>query len=91
MTTVDVLYRFGAAPSERAAIALGRLREVYGIRRVELDEVQQTVRVEFDATRFSEPVVEGLLRRCGIEITEQVPLAFAPPPPPPAEAAPVAK
>ncbi len=67
-------------------MALGRLREVYGIRRLELREAEKTVRIEFDATRFSEPVVEGLLRRSGIEIVEQVVLASVPPPAPPAEA-----
>jgi len=82
MTTVDVVYRYGVQPSERAVMALGRLREVYGIRRVELREAEKTVRVEFDATRFSEPVVEGLLRRSGIEVVEQVKLAFSPPPVP---------
>lgn len=86
MTTVDVLYRYGAPPNERAMMALGRLREVYGIRRVEFREAEKTVRVEYDATRFGAPEVGGLLRRTGIDIVEEV--ALVPPPPPPAEAAP---
>ena len=89
MTTVDVLYRYGTPPNERAIMALSRLREVYGIRRVEFREVEKTVRVEYDATRFSAPVVGGLLRRTGIDIVEEVALVL-PPPPPPAETAPVA-
>jgi len=90
MTTVDVVYRYGTPPNERAMMALGRLREVYGIRRMAFDEADKTVRVEYDATRFSEPVVRGLLQRGGLEILEEVVLASVPLPPPPAEAAPAA-
>jgi len=89
MTTVDVLYRYGTPPTERAMMALGRLREVYGIRRVEFREAEKTVRVEYDATRFSAPVVQGLLRGTGVDIVEELALVL-PPAPAPAEAVPVA-
>jgi hypothetical protein len=88
MTQVDVVYRYGAAPSEMAAMALGNLREVYGIRKLEFREAEQTVCVEYDSTRLTEPVVRQLLRRTGLDITEQIVLAKpAPPPAPPAPAA----
>lgn len=90
MTNVDVVFRYGIQPSERAVMALGRLREVYGIRCVELREAEKTVRVEYDATRLTDSIVSGLLRRTGIEVVEQVQLAFPPPPAPPAEALPAA-
>lgn len=86
MTTVDALYRYSVPPTEAAVLALNNLREVYGIRRLTLDEAAKTVCIEYDATRFGEPVVRQLLRRCGVLITEQVTLAF--PPPPKEEAAP---
>ena len=78
MTQVDVVYRFGAAPSEAAAQALGKLREVYGIRHLEFGEATKTVRVEYDSTRLTEPVVRQLLRRAGLEISEQVLLSKEP-------------
>jgi hypothetical protein len=85
MTTVDVLYRYGAFPTEAATLALGNMREVYGIRRVEFREVEKTVRVEYDSTRLTEPVIHQLLRRAGLDILERVALTIpAPPPPPPA-------
>ena len=53
MTQLDVVYRYGAAPSERAQLALSKVRDVYGVRRVEVREAEKTVRVEYDASRLS--------------------------------------
>ena len=41
--------------------ALDSLREVYGVRRITFNEAERTVRVEFDASRFKEPVIAGLV------------------------------
>jgi hypothetical protein len=87
MTTVDVVYKYGAAPSEAAALGLARLREVYGIRRMEFREAEKTVRVEFDSTRLTEPVIQQLLRRGGLDVLERVQLYTIPPPPEPPVAA----
>lgn len=81
MTQLDVLYRYGALPSEPTLMALARVREVYGIRHLEFNETERTVRVEYDATRLSEPVVHNLLRRTGLDIVERVPLIPTPEPP----------
>ncbi len=80
MTQCDVLYRFAAAPTEAAAMALARVREVYGIRGLVVDERARTVRIEYDATRLSEAIVHQLLRRAGLDIVERVSLAAAPEP-----------
>ncbi|HTV15601.1 MAG TPA: hypothetical protein VME68_12855 [Acidobacteriaceae bacterium] len=84
MTQLEVLYRYEGHPTETVMFALGRLREVYGIRRIKLDEEWKTVRVEYDATRLSHPVVMDLLRRTGLAVVEELPLI------PPQEAAPAA-
>lgn len=81
MTQLDVLYRYENHPMEAAMYALGNLREVYGIRRVKIDEQMKTIRVEFDATRLSRPVILELLRCAGIDVVEEIPLI------PPQEAA----
>lgn len=65
--------------------ALGNLREVYGIRRVQVNQEWKTIRVEYDATRLSRPVVQQLLLRAGISVVEELPLI---PPQPAAPAAP---
>jgi hypothetical protein len=88
MTQVDLVYRYHRNPTEQAALGLARLREVYGIRQVQLSELEKTIRVEYDSTRLSEQVVSQLLRRAGLDITERVILYT--PPAPPAEAASIA-
>lgn len=87
MTQLDVLYRYGAQPTEREAMALARIREVYGIRHLAISETDRTVRVEYDATRLTEPVVHNLLRRTGLDILERVSLLPPQPEPAPAPAA----
>lgn len=84
MTQLEVLYRYEYHPSESVMSALGKLREVYGIRRMKLDPEQRTILVEYDATRLTNPIVAELLRRAGLSIEEELSLI---PPQPPADAA----
>ena len=86
-TNLDVLYRYDLHPTEAAMTAIGKVRGVYGIRKIALDEKQKTMRVEFDFTRLNRAVVAELLRSAGIDIVEEIPLA---PPPAPKEPAPAA-
>ena len=79
MTQLDVMYRFGASPAEAMVMALGKVREVYGIRSLLVDEAARTVRVEYDATRLSEPAVHSLLRRTGLDLQGRVSLIPEPP------------
>jgi len=90
MTQLDVLFRYGNPPSEQAMLALAKVRDVYGIRGLRFDEAAKTVRVEYDATRLSGPVVHQLLRRAGLDIVETVSLIPTPvvedvPPPAPVQ------
>jgi hypothetical protein len=73
-TNVDVLYRYEGRPSESAMAALAKVREVYGIRRIGVNEEEKTMRVEFDATRLHRESIQKLLRRAGISIVEEVSL-----------------
>ena len=74
MTQLDVLYRYGAPPTEAATLALGKVREVYGVRRLVIDESEKTVRVEYDASRLNQSVIHQLLRRAGLDILEPIAL-----------------
>ncbi len=85
MTTVEILFRFTAPPNEAESFALADVRDVYGIRRVSLDSVACTVRVEYDATRLTAASVTKLIRMTGLEIAEE--LALIPPPAEPEPAA----
>ena len=75
MTQLDVCFRYGTPPGENELRALTYARDVYGIRKIDFDEAQQTVRVEYDATRLSDDVVAGILRRAGMDLKEKVALA----------------
>jgi len=59
---------------ESAMVAFGQLSDVYGIRRLRLQESDRTIRVEYDATRLTEAKVEGLLRAAGLDITAKLAL-----------------
>jgi TolB-like protein len=88
MTQLDVMYVYGTAPTEAARMALGQVRKVYGIRLVEVNEAEKTIRVEYDATRLTEPIIHQLLRRAGLDVVERV--SLLPPQPEPVTAAPAA-
>jgi len=87
MTQLDVMYRYGAPPAEAAMMALSRVREVYGIRSLVFNEAEKTVRLEYDATRLTEPIIHQLLRRSGLDIVGRVSLIPPQPEPTPAPAA----
>jgi hypothetical protein len=86
MTQLDVLYRYGVPPTEAGSLAMAKVREVYGVRRLEVNEAEKTVRVEYDASRLTEPVIHQLLRRAGLDIVEKMPMFITPPPPEPVAA-----
>ena len=72
MTQLEVVYRYGVTPGEAEMRALDSVREVYGIRRIRFAPKERIVRVEFDASRFKEPVIAGLLRQAGLDVQEQI-------------------
>ena len=89
MTQLEVLYRYEQHPTEAVMFALGKMREVYGIRRMKMDPVLKTIQVEYDATRLNNPIISELVRRAGLDIVEE--LSLIPPQPAVEEAAPAAK
>ncbi|HTX40607.1 MAG TPA: hypothetical protein VMD25_02170 [Acidobacteriaceae bacterium] len=77
MTLLDVMYRYEGHPTDAVMAAIGNMREVYGIRRISLDDEWKTIRVEFDATRLAAPTIFQLLRSAGLAVVEQLPLITA--------------
>jgi len=75
MTQMEVAYRYAGNVGEAEMRALNSMCEVYGVRRIRLDEKEKILRVEFDASRFKEPVVAALLRRAGVDLLERLVLA----------------
>ena len=74
MTAVDVMFRYGMPPGEKEMSALGKMYDVYGIRRMQFNEGERTIRVEYDATRLNESSVEKLLRSAGVDVRERLAL-----------------
>jgi len=75
MTAVEVLFRYGMPPGESQMAALALTSDVYGIRRVQFNEQERTIRIEYDATRLNESTVERLLRNAGFDVRERLTLA----------------
>ncbi len=75
MTTVDVMFRYGMPPGETEMAAMAQFNDVYGIRRVRMNEKEKTILVEFDASRLTDDAVEKLLRSAGIDIRGKPALA----------------
>ena len=76
MTTVDVVFRYAEPPTEAVSFALANTREVYGIRRLTFDQKARTLTVEYDATRLNNSVVAQLVRRAGLQLVEELPVAL---------------
>jgi len=72
MTSVEVLFRYAAPPTETVALALANAREVYGIRRLKFDRSSRTLCVEYDATRLNAAAVAKLVRQAGLEVEDEL-------------------
>jgi hypothetical protein len=75
MTYLDVVFRYGAAPGETELRAIDSMREVYGVRRLQFNDQERTVKVEFDASRLKPDAVARLLRQAGVDVRERLTLA----------------
>ena len=68
MTNVEISYSYGMSPDEAVMRGIDNIREVYGIRRLSLNEQERRVNVEYDATRLNPATIAGLLRRAGLDV-----------------------
>ncbi|MDR3747573.1 MAG: hypothetical protein P4M04_05405 [Acidobacteriota bacterium] len=75
---MEIVYRYAAPPTDQVALALARMRDVYGIRHLSFDHNARSLRVEFDATRLIAATVTNLVRGAGLEIAAELPLIPAP-------------
>jgi hypothetical protein len=70
MTYLEIVFQYGTAPGETELRAIDAVREVYGMRRVQFNAKERTVRVEYDASRLKQDAVARLLRQAGIDVRE---------------------
>ena len=75
MTYLEVVYRYGRQPTAKQMRAIDAVREVYGVQRIQFNENERTVRVQFDASRLNEDLIASLPRRAGVDVQERLALA----------------
>jgi len=68
MTTVEILFRYAAPPTDAVTSAVASTREVYGIRRLKFDRAARTLCVEYDATRLNAADVASLVLQAGLQL-----------------------
>ena len=68
MTNVEINYKYGMSPDEAVMRGVDNIREVYGIRRLRIDEQARNITVEYDATRLNPATIASLLRRTGLDL-----------------------
>jgi hypothetical protein len=85
MTAIDVTFRYAGRLEAEQMQALSDAFGIYGVRRIQVDEAQNTITVEYDATRLSNDIVAAILRRCRVDVRERVDKTL------PAEPAPAAQ
>jgi hypothetical protein len=66
MTVIKITFHYLTPVGPRQLRAMCRVREVYGIRRLSLDEIRHSILVEYDASRLHPEDVRALLRSAGL-------------------------
>ena len=75
MTFLQAVFTYEPPVGERELIALNDVRDVYGIRLVRFNQTQNTVTVEYDASRLTKSDLEFMLRNAGIRLHINLPKA----------------
>ena len=71
MTTVVAVFRYQGKLGLRQAQDLGESYTHLGVRKIQVNENENTLAIEYDATRMDERGVAALLRRLGIPLAGQ--------------------
>jgi len=72
MTSVVAVFKMQGELRSQPARALGESYTHLGVRKIAVDETEQTITIEYDATRMDRNGVAALLRRLGVPIVEPV-------------------
>ena len=73
MTTVMVIFKYQGELGSAAARKLGESYTHLGFRNIAINKREQTISIEYDATRMDENGVAAKLRALGVPIAEKVP------------------
>lgn len=70
MTSVVAVFKYQGKLGLRQAQNLGESFTHLGVRKIQVNEEEGTIVVEYDATRMDQPGVAALLRRLSIPVIE---------------------
>jgi hypothetical protein len=72
MTLVEITYELQAPMNLEQLSRLGEFANTYGLRRFRVDDQNQQVSFEYDASRLRETQVAHVLSQAGIAVTRKV-------------------
>ena len=75
VTPLQKSFGYELLPHERTMRALDQVREVYGVRKISLNEKARTIQVEYDASRLGVCDVAALLTEAGVVLLGWPPIA----------------
>jgi hypothetical protein len=73
MTLLEITYELHSPPSFEQLQRLGEFANTYGLRRFRVDEKQNHLTLEYDASRLRETQVAHVLGKAGIPIVRTLP------------------
>lgn len=71
MTLITIRYELQGRLTPEQLQALSEFSNTYGLRRVQLDAKNNTLEVDYDASRLKETMVEFALRGAGIPVVRR--------------------
>lgn len=77
MTLLEITYELQSTPSFEQLQRLGEFANTYGLRRFRVDEKQNRLTLEYDASRLRETQVAHVLGKAGIPIVQKLPAIAA--------------
>ena len=73
MTLLEITYELQSPPTFEQLQRLGEFANTYGLRRFRMDEKQNRLTLEYDASRLRETQVAHVLGKAGIPIVQKLP------------------
>jgi hypothetical protein len=72
MTLLEITYELHSPPTFEQLQRLGEFANTYGLRRFRVDEKQNRITLEYDASRLRDTQVAHVLGKAGISIVQRV-------------------
>lgn len=78
MTLVEITYNLHSSLSDGQLARLGEFSNTYGLRKIRVDEQNNRISLEYDASRLRETQVTHVLGMAGLSVSRQASDTLAP-------------